>query len=257
MTLAEALAFLAEQSDAKDVAAALQTAAPKVYQHAFDAGHSTATAASKATIKGLEKERDEHKAARTTAEERLAEAQRTQPDVAKLRADHDAVVAELKEKHKNEVKALKDAGKERDRKATLADLKLAMVEAGIDPEYADLRVGALVDRLDVADDGTITVRQLEKDTPYSGKDTKENLKLLAADVKAGIKNPHFLTGKGDTGAGATGGPSGGPKGDAALYQGMREMAAKFNGQTPAPANGGTPAPRPPSLEERMNMATRR
>lgn len=258
-TLAESLAVLADTEDANDVAAQLRTAAPKVYQIAFDAGHSTATAQSKKDIKALETKLADAETARSAAEDKLTEATRSQPDVAKLRADHEAVILDLKERHKAELKALKDAAKDRERSAALKSLELALVAAGVDPDYAEVQVQkeSIRNRIDVADDGTVTFRQLDKDTPYSGKDATENTKLLAADIRKSISNPKFLAAAGDAGSGTTGAAEG-VAGDAALFERMRRKGRELSGLPPAPTPANAPAPTPAAptpkpLEERLGM----
>lgn len=228
-TAVQAFAAALEGADAKDVAEALKGSAAPVYQAAFQAGHSTATAGGKGktkelndTIAALTTERDEAKA----EAERLAQAN---PDhAAKIKSLEDALAAS-----KDAVKAAKDEAAARVRAVhadkARADIVSGLIEKGVDPDYArEVLASKLSSRVrvgDATDDGTTPVEYLDADglTPLtSGLDGMVQEAVASVDAK-------WLRSNADAGSGAKGSNGAPQNGRLAQLQAAGKSLYKGNG----------------------------
>ncbi|HYG66112.1 MAG TPA: hypothetical protein VD838_00585 [Anaeromyxobacteraceae bacterium] len=214
-------------ADAKTVAKALQKHAQPIYQEIFNRGHSQATEKLTAEKEAVEAQLEAAEEKATKAEAKAKKLEEGSPDVAKVTEQFQQEIADLKEKHKLEKKALEtkvvDVQLQTYREKAIAKL----VAADVDPAYAEvlLERQANRDRLKLDKDGKLSILQAGKDIPIAAEDGTDALDAFVQEL-AGATPANFKTSNGDRGAGATNAASGGAGG----YDPVKDGQARAEAQ---------------------------
>lgn len=213
--LQDLLAALADLNpDPRAFAKALREsdALHKYYQQAFNEGHSGATNASKTQLSAAEEASATLQAELEEARQQIAELQKKNPDLEKIQAEHQAELTRLQEdgqealsEAQERLKAERLARVESDflRKATSPEY------GGMDDDYAQIMFERHKSRFQFGEDGEMSVLQDGLSIPYSNvPEGKSQMDLLLKEVQEST-DPKFLSSSVPSGAGHTGGGSGG------------------------------------------------
>jgi hypothetical protein len=213
--LQELLAALAELNpDPRAFAEALREsdALHKYYQQPYNEGHSGATTASKNQLSDAEQAQTALQAELEEAKAAVAELQKKNPDLEKIQADHAAELTRLQETGE---KAIQDAN-ERLQAERLARVESEFLRKATSPEYgemdddyAEVMFERHRQRFQFGDDGDVLVLQDGLSIPFSNvPENKTQLDLLLKEVQEKT-DPKFLGSSVPSGAGHSGGGSGG------------------------------------------------
>lgn len=203
-----------EIPDADVTKAIVETARP-VHQAIFSGGY----AKGKSEEERVQGELAEKQAEIDTLTARIASLEEEKPDLAKLREEHEAQLVQLRDKKKEEEKALRGLLEKERRERAHSDLISYLVsEHGVDRIYAKamVRDEEVDGRLRWTEDGKLEV--LQKGTekiPMAPEDGTSPLKLLANELESEVPS-HLKGGPGDRGAetrGEGGGGGGGSSWD--------------------------------------------
>lgn len=224
MELKELIEELAKKP--KDqVVTALKEHGHPVFQEVFNLGHSKATADAKAEREALEASLSETKADLGKAQGRVKELEEKAPDAAKLREQYEQEVEGLKAKHKGELEERDTRLRDERMERAVTDLKSKLIAAGLDPEYAEVKVdkSEVRQRLRHSDKGELEVLQNGKEIPFTPADGKSGLDLLAAEIREGT-DPKWISSKADRGSDT--GTSRGSGAGSGLFDRIRDETKK-------------------------------
>lgn len=235
MDLKELLAELLKLDKAA-VVAALQAEAHAIYQAIFDKGHSTATATARTEKERLDGELAGVRTQLEQANNTIKELEKKAPDVATVRTQFEQQILTLQNKHKDELKA-KDAEIESERRSrAFGDLRVKLIEKGVDPDYAEVTVNkAEVQKRIRIKDKLAEVLQADSEVPLQPGKGQTGIDLLADELHKATP-AKFLTSDVDRGSGTeNGGGGGGSKGG--VFDRIRADAKKRQEQK-NPAKSG-------------------
>lgn len=201
-----------------------------LYQHIFDLGHGEATKDFRTKEKDFNKQITDLTKERDDLKTKMQEMEGKTPDVQKVRDEMQGEIDKLN----TTIKELKTSHKEQRtlwyRQQTQNDLRVKLIELGVDPDWAGVlvREPEVAARLKVTEteDGKGTVEVLKAGSETITLQGEKPLDLFAQELRKDVK-PAFLTSKADGGGtGArTGGEGGG--GDKSVFDRARE-AGKGN-----------------------------
>lgn len=198
-----------------------------IFQPLFNDGHAKATAVATIEKEKLEKRALDAETALQASQKKVTKLTEENPDVAKI---HEQYGREIK-KLERDIEAAKEAGTARliesKRESGATALEAELVGLGVDRDYAEVQSLKASNRSRIlVDDKTqkFQVMQPDKpDIPYAGSE-RDQIKSLAVEIKATIKNPAFLISGvpgGGTGKETAPASNEGAKG---LYDGIRQRA---------------------------------
>jgi hypothetical protein len=225
MTLEELLAEL-NKLDRAQVVGGLQTYSQPIYQAVFDKGHSTATVKHNTEKQALEVQVNTLTETVRQKDAQLATANEKAPDIAVLRQQHEAQIRDLQEKNDAKVKAKNDELITERRDRAVTNLRVKLVEQGVDPEYAEVLSlkPDVQKRIRLNAEGKPEVFQADSDIPFAPAKGKTGIDLLAEELTAGTP-PKFVVSNADRGSETTSRKGGGPA-KGSLYDEIRSEAEK-------------------------------
>lgn len=238
MDLDEILAELAKQTDHAAVATAMRKQVQPLFQHIFDKGHATATAATKPTLDTLTG--DVERLTTELAEARKARGEPT--DAEKVRTEYQAKLDSEKEERKAEKAAaearLEAALRQRDVKDVVARLTAAGVN---DAEYAEFKAAQVADRLrySTGEDGIAKLQVFQAGSNITIQ-SEDPLGALAAELLPTI--PAKLKSSTADGGGGINGGGGGGGGGGNVYEKIRNEV-KEKSEAAKEARAGSAAER--------------
>jgi hypothetical protein len=166
-----------------------------LFQTVFDEGHRVAYGAAIQEHEKLAKRATDAEVALAAAKKKIEQLSEHNPDAAKLHDQYGKEIARLQE----EIVTAQNAGLQRaaemKREMALALVEAALVESGVNRDYAEvLALKPDVRNLVHVDEksGTYRIMQPDKpDIPYGGSE-KEQVRSLAENLKSKITNKLFL-----------------------------------------------------------------
>lgn len=250
MELEELFTALMAHSDRKAVVKGLHEHAQPIYQLIFNRGHTAATSKGEEKATSLEEKITKLEADLAAAEKRAKEAESKTPDAAAIRAELTQQLEAERAKHRDDLKALREAHKGTLQEREISNLQRLLVEAGVEKRYAKVLAADpdVRKRLKIEDNGTLTVLQAGKDAiPVAVDEGKDPMSVLVAELKAETPAEFVTTGIDPNGSGERRTPgSGANAGDSAYFDGLRKSAEEAR-KAAAPAAGADP------LAQRMGM----
>ncbi len=237
--LKEQLAGKTEDEQKKILQAATDALPQEARQFIHDVGHSAATATWKAKVKEVETERDTLKTDKASLETKVTELQAKNPDAAAVRQEMEKKLTDKDEAHAAEKAKWKQERQNLEVGTFATAAKAAFVAAGVDPDYADLRVEKLIKDGRIkptdGDDGAtvISVYKADGATPFAALQGKSLAASLVEAELETIDDKWKGSGVGG-GAGALGGNGGaGGSKSAAHFESIRNDVKGKQGDTGA------------------------
>lgn len=229
MTLQELLAELSKL-DRTEVVNGLQSQAQPIYQAIFDKGHSVARTTYDAKKGELETQITSLTSQLQQKDAELKTANEKAPEIATLRQQHEAQIRDLQSKHEAKIKEKDDALSAERRDRWITDLRVKLVEAGVDAEYAEVLSlkPDVQKRIRLGTGGVLEVLQSEGEVPFAPAKGKTGIDLLADELAAAAP-PKFVVSKADRGSETKPGSKGGPAGGS-FYDDIRKQAEERNKQ---------------------------
>lgn len=232
MELPEIIAALKAQPDAAAVIAELHREVPALYQGIFNKGHSEATAKAKESAKQANTDLVAAQSEVARLGEQVSELEKKAPETAALRQQHEAVLQDLKEKHKLKIGHLEGGILREREQRTHSEFVRRLVAGGLDADYAEVQAMKQRDRFrfNSGENGSLNLEILQsgKDIPFSPADGKDAIDMISEEVRAAAP-AKFRTANTDSGAGITSGTTGGVGGYDPVKAGKAMAAAQKSG----------------------------
>jgi hypothetical protein len=241
MTLDEILAEL-NKLDRTQVVAGLQANSQPIYQAIYDKGTGFAVAKHTAEKADLEGKITGLTSQVTEKDQQITQLSAKTPEVATLRTQYEGQINQLKETHKNELKARDQALIGERRSRALSDLRTKLVGGGVDADYADVLTNKSTTTARFRFDdktGKMDILAADSEVPIAVATGKDVLDVLAEELKTGVP-AKFVMSNGDGGSGTNGTGGKGKGGD--LYEEIRTEA-----------KSKSEAKKAPSARERLGM----
>lgn len=221
MDLKELIAELGKL-DKDAVIAALQGNA--VYQGIFDKGHATATSRHQADKTALETRVTDLEGQVTDREKKIRALEAKTPDAAQLQQQHETVVAQLTDKHKQELKQRDESLNSERMLRAESDLR-AKLKGRVDTDYVEVLITKTREgkRIRLDKDGKAEALQADNGIPFAAAQGKTSIDLLADELFTGTPTK-FQSSNVDGGSGTEGGGGGGS--GSQFYEGIRKDTEK-------------------------------
>jgi hypothetical protein len=244
MTLEEILAEL-NKLDRQTVVTGLQASAQPIFQAIYDKGVGFQTVKHTAEKTSLEGQVTGLQTQIAEKDKEIQKLTEKAPEAATLRTQYEAKINQLKEDHKNELKARDTVLVGERRTRSLLDLKTKLISAGVDPDYADVLTNksTTTSRFKFDDKGEMSILAADSEVPIIAAKGKDALEVMAEELRTSVP-AKFVLSNGDGGSG-TNGQGGKGKAGGNLYEEIRQDAKKRSEQTKAP-----------SARERMGIGTK-
>ena len=191
----------------------LREKAHGLYQVIYNEGHAAAEKTSADKLAAAETAKTEAVTAKEKAEADLKVAEQKNPDLEQVRREHQEELTKLQQAETAKREAIEKRLRDTRTAQTRAQIKAALVKAGVDEDYADVQLLKNAERIQHDDDGNATVLQSGLTIPYGNvPEGKTHLDLLADEIVKATP-PKFVGadvrgGSGAQQSGAAGGGSG-------------------------------------------------
>ncbi len=168
--------------DKDEFTKALQEGSQGHYQHIFNAGHKTATAANKTKLEEQSGRISELEALVSGKDDELKELASKKPDLEKLKTEYESKLLKAQEEKKTLESEWKEKFNKKEHDRLRAELVAKVQGHYADPWAAEKAVDkAVMDRVHINDEG-YKVYQLDGVTPYAPADGQNALDLYAAEI---------------------------------------------------------------------------
>jgi hypothetical protein len=195
-----------------------------LYQGVFDAGHAAATAKGNEKVTELQASLTAKSDEVTKLTQEVTALKADKPDIVAVEAKYQKDITGLQAQLKEEKLARRDERRQWHVSQAHTRLQSALVEAGVDPEYAELLLSKedIKKRFKVVTSGDeVTIEVLKEGSETIPLQADNPTKAFADELRRNVK-PQFIRSNGDRGSGASGGGDGG--GGKSVYDRIREEA---------------------------------
>lgn len=186
---------------------ALKSLGKSYTQPFFDAGFASADGKRKDEVETAEAKVKAAETALETAQAKLAELEKKNPDVTAIKEQYQKEILDLKATHQTEVEKLNGLVATKDVDGFLTRLR-STLERRVKPDTAELAILKMRERVRPTKDGGVEVLQEGKDIPYHASTLDELIGTIADDVYAKAPEDRRLS-KADGGGGSDSGGTGG------------------------------------------------
>lgn len=226
------------------VVQSLQSSAQPIFQSVFDKGHAAATAKFTSEKAGLDGRVTALEASLKEKDDQIKVLGEKAPEIATLQQQHTDAVNKLKRQHQDELKVANDTLIGERRSVTKSALRVKLINAGVDAEYADVLVSKpeFEQRLKPNQNGVIEILRADSDAPYAPAKDKDALDLVVEELLPKVP-AKFKSTQTDRGSGVTGAGGAGAKG-----------ATRYDAERKAGEERAKSVERGPSAKERLSGA---